>query len=194
MPPRTPEAHRVTQQEMRDFNAMSPYVPTPPGSPEAHRDARMVIDSPTQSPPSYTAKEKGKGRFLKSFSPPPINFEMYMNQASPPQNATNKNQMGDFSVNPGSTVDSHLQGDMDGSIDKFLSLLIPYASPDIIMSPNLNQLNCVLYMLLRLLICVICNIAVQPSSLQHHRCGLPHADLGSISRTQILTLVAHHQL
>ena len=70
---------------------------------------------------------------------------------------------------------------------KFLILPIPYGGDDILTTVTLNAINCVLYVLLKLLICVVCCIAVQPKSLkQHHN---SHVDRGSVSEAMVDHLI-----
>ena len=70
---------------------------------------------------------------------------------------------------------------------KFFILLILYGGDDILTTVILNAINCVLYVLLKLLICVICCIVVQPKSLKRHRNG--HVDRGSVSEAMVDHLI-----
>jgi hypothetical protein len=67
---------------------------------------------------------------------------------------------------------------------EFRILPIPYGSDDILTTVALNAINCVLYVPLKVLICVVCCIAVQPRSLKRHRNGR-HMDRGSVSDTVV---------
>lgn len=81
----------------------------------------------------------------------------------------------------------------DGADGYFSTLPIPYGSPSIITSPQLNEVNCVVYLPLRLLICVICCVAVQPSSLPRHRRGAGHRD-PTVSKKMVDSIVKDHNL
>lgn len=110
----------------------------------------------------YTAAEKGKKR---ETSPKPL-----LHTAS----------LGALPTEPHSPASEGPQ---------FLSLSIPYGSNDILTTALLNTLNCVLYVPLRILICVVCSIAVQPRYLRRHRRGGVHMDEGHVSETLIDHLI-----
>jgi hypothetical protein len=75
-------------------------------------------------------------------------------------------------------------GDMD-----FLTVPIPYGSPTIITSDALNAINCIFYKPLKLLICVVCEIALQPKTIRRHHRGTAHMDPALVSQANIDNLV-----
>ena len=53
---------------------------------------------------------------------------------------------------------------------------IPYDSPAITTSEQLQSVNCIVYNPLRILVCYVCNVAVVPFRLIVHRRSRPHED------------------
>jgi hypothetical protein len=134
----------------------------------------MVIDTinnPPATPPRFTAQEKAKGRLQP------------MEEISPLRLTTAIHD------------DDSDMGDDDSNTEHGDSILpIPYGSPDIITSPYLNKINCVVYVPLHILICVICRISVPPKFLQRHRRGSAHSDSTSLPKTQINALITEYNL
>jgi Orsellinic acid/F9775 biosynthesis cluster protein D len=160
---------QVTDSDMAAFNAMSPYVPSPIQSPDPFSgsgELDMLVNPVSHSPatpPRFTAQEKGKGRLQPTGDIPPLRLTMHDD-------------------GPASTREDHAP-----------ILPIPYGSPDIITSPYLNRINCIVYVPLRILICVICHIAVQPKSLLPHRKSA-HSDSTSLLPMQIQALISEYNL
>jgi hypothetical protein len=66
----------------------------------------------------------------------------------------------------------------DSPFPQYTSLDIPYSSPTIFTSPEIQSINCFVYVPLRILVCYVCQIAISPSRLIRHRRDLPHLDRG----------------
>ena len=77
--------------------------------------------------------------------------------------------------------------DLDESI-----IPIPYGHADIVTSPELNALACVVYRPLHILICVLCGTAIPPSQLKEHR-RAHHGD-PKVQDSQITILKEEHRL
>jgi Orsellinic acid/F9775 biosynthesis cluster protein D len=155
----------------------SPYVPTPPSSP-APLPADDDMDT---SPRRLTARQKGKGKEIEmpSSALPPLLLAPSMPQ--PPLAPPNLSTASD-----GSTL---MPKDAD-----FSTLAIQYHSSEILTSHALNLINCVLYIPLRIIICVVCGIAVQPRSIRRHRQGEPHLDCPAISQAEVDSIVALNEV
>jgi hypothetical protein len=78
--------------------------------------------------------------------------------------------------------------------DGFNVIRIPYGQPEIVTSTTLNLATCVLYMPLRLLICVICRIGVGPQYIRNHRRRAPHYDVCPISDEQVDSLIREYNI
>jgi hypothetical protein len=161
---------------MSALEAMSPYIPSPIQSPHPHScsDADMAIDTinnPPATPPHFTAQEKAKGRLQPMEEILPLRLTTAI------------------------CDDDSNMGDDDSNTEHGDSILpIPYGSLDIITSPYLNKINCVIYIPLHILICVICCISVPPKFLQWHRRGSAHSDSTSLPKTQINALITKYNL
>jgi Orsellinic acid/F9775 biosynthesis cluster protein D len=154
---------------------LSPYKATPPTTPKLNQFKPMPGDS-SSSMPRHTAAEKGKQRAISSRTPSP----------TPPSSIS-------FSRLPLPTLPiGALMTEVPSYASKapgFLSRPLPYGSKDVVTSVLLNTLNCVLYVPFKILICVVCSIAVQPRSLRRHRKGTAHNDEGHIPESLVLQLI-----
>lgn len=70
---------------------------------------------------------------------------------------------------------------------------IPYDSPTITTSEQLQSVNCVVYNPLKILVCYICEIAVMPSRLIVHRRSRPHEDR-TLTKVFVDSLIQRHNL
>jgi Orsellinic acid/F9775 biosynthesis cluster protein D len=70
---------------------------------------------------------------------------------------------------------------------------IPYDSPTITTSEQLQSVNCIVYNPLRILVCYTCEIAVTPSRLIVHRRSRPHEDR-TLTKAFVDSLIQHHDL
>lgn len=130
----------------------SPYKEIPQATPKYLSSAtRPTADDSPGMPCRFTTAEKEKHCVI-----PSSQFSIHL--LTPP-----------FSTMPlGPTLDEL----------KFLILLIPYGGDYILMTVTLNAINCILYVPLKLLIYVVCCIAMYPKSLKQHQ--ISHADRGSV--------------
>ena len=172
-PKQTPKTDNMNDVDMGAF--YSPYKATPPTTLKRIPSTNKPISSNSEdSRPRYSAAEKGKQREIPSQLPRPSNSPPTSLHNSPPHAAPLKTPL-TGPPNPAS----------EGP--QCLSLPVPYGTKNIVSTVLLNTINCVLYLPLRILICVVCSIAVQPRSLGRHRKGGVHMD----ERPAPKTLVNH---
>ena len=76
---------------------------------------------------------------------------------------------------------------------RYTMLDIPYDSPTITTSEQLQSVNCIVYNPLRILVCYICNIAVIPNRLIIHHRSSPHGD-HTLTKVFVNSLIQHHNL
>jgi hypothetical protein len=179
----------MTLDTMSDFDIdefNNPYVPSPissyPSSPvNKLPDDNIMMDVSPESPRCrFTAREKGKGKDIalpSTLLPPPI-----------PLAAPGADEAVDVSTTSGSA--SVLIPEDSG----FSTLSIQYGSSEILTSSSLNLINCVFFVPLRILICVVCGIAVQPRSIRRHRQGEPHLDSPAISQAEVDTMITLYDI
>jgi Orsellinic acid/F9775 biosynthesis cluster protein D len=70
---------------------------------------------------------------------------------------------------------------------------IPYDSPTITTSEQLQSVNCIVYNPLRILVCYVCSIAVVPYRLIVHRRSRPHGDR-TLTEAFVDSLIQRHNL
>ena len=128
--------------DMDEF--FKPYEPTPPPTPPTS----LVNKDMDTSLPRFSAKDKEKSKEIPPSIPQPPLAVFRLDV--------------DISGVSGSAA---LMPEEDGD---FSTLSVTYGSSDVLTSPALNLINCYLYIPLRILVCVICGIAIQPRSMHRH--------------------------
>jgi hypothetical protein len=177
-PPSTPPSTPINLQSDNAVSAL--------GQKQKHDKDQMVNIQPVPGGGRrYTAQEKGKGKAHPATSPTtsrdlPSQTLLTSTVEDPLLHASTVTSPSTLSTSP--IHDTH-------------SLIpIPYGHPDIVTSRILNSINCVLYVPLRILICIVCQIAVNPKSIRNHR-RTQHSVPASITTANLIDdLIDEHNV
>ena len=133
-------------------------------------DVAMQAAETPDAIPRITAAQKRKGRAPPSPSQPPYHepspFASQVTLPLPPAGQ-----------------------EMVAQPTEFLSLPVPYGSPDILTSSILNALNCVISLPLRILVCLVCKIGVHPRYIKRHRGNHVHQVPGTVTDAVVTYLI-----
>jgi hypothetical protein len=170
--------------DMEAFYA--PYEESPPTTTKPIPTASEPASSDSEdSRPRFAAAEKGKGKqqleAVSSAPPQP--------SAAPPTSLCALPLL----VPLPRALPTEPPGSPSEAV-RTLQLPIQYESEDFHTTALLNTVNCVVYQPLKILICIVCSTAVQPSHLKSHRKGTMHADPGSVPETLVAYLITDLQV